>query len=268
MALGLHISHDYGTMGFDYVTNDKGTKFLTDTKGNIAAYLMTKDDDWEPFDIRGEKMYIAVAMHKYRGYGPLYIPTANPQAAVVNAGLALMTKWGTVSMSHTEEQIDALFEYGGTYQTSKEMTDCWLKAYPESRDLVVDGLSRDARAARFCRGVVLHQFGSMDLPRPEVLARIWQKRAFIESIDPTVVDLRGTWGYDAAANVWGTMSLTKWYVDNGANNGYTYLWTSAFRNGAGVPLALSGSPTAYTLWYGGLMLVPVKEIPAYAFERS
>ena len=188
-------------------------KIINDTSGQPAAVVIGSfaSGGALPWNIRGRRVWIAVALAAKRGVDQTWNlssgdtnnadiatianPTNNWQLAANNTSADGTGSY--VSSLSTEAHMDGSLVFSTAVKNSKELTSAIL-AY-----------NANYMAAKFCRAVTLADgFGAMDLPSIDVLMRIYQSRAVIDSLDPTATANAAkkltAWGFGSAvgAYVW------------------------------------------------------------------
>lgn len=278
-GLGLFVPADKGTMtgeGVDPVYPDPPRKpsrhgeVLYNAAGDPVAVVcgsFASNGD-EPWNIFGNKVWLAVATAQFRvrgkltGYDQVYLRQVNPvdvtswQLAPDNTSADTTDPDGSpgrfVSSLTTEAHMDATLAQDAN-QDSKRKTDI----------LVVDNSpmfgAEEPENARYCRSLVPIVDGTptkMDLPRISALLRIYQARDLIDAIDPTAAVYssnrlqQSTWG-----KFTGSMSNT--------SNMGSFVSSSSFLNYAGP--AWDVTSAGYLAYAGRIdrtSVVPVLEIPA------
>ena len=188
-------------------------RIINDTSGQPAAVVTGSyaSGGALPWDIRGRRVWIAVALASKRGIDQSwnlssgdtnYVDIATIENPAINFQLAAnnTSADGTgqyVSSLSTEAHMDGSFMYSPAVKNSKELTSAILAH------------NANYMAAKFCRAVTLaNGFGAMDLPSIDVLMRIYQARTVIDSLDSTATANAAkkltAWGFGSAdgASVW------------------------------------------------------------------
>lgn len=172
---------------YGIIQNSMHGKILYDTNGEPAAIITGSyaSNGKEPWNIRGHKLWIAVACMSKRtmeniawGGNGIDIPTITNSIVTQNQLNDSKTGTGSgncVSIHTTEVQMDAAFNDIGT---SDELTTKILE-YGTTHNI-------EYPAAEYCNTIVLADGSHMDLPRIEVLMRIYQSRDRIDKLDPTL----------------------------------------------------------------------------------
>ena len=130
--------------------------------------------------------------------------------------------------------MDASLTYTQTIKNSKELTDAIL------------AFNTNMMAAKFCRAVVLKDYGAMDLGRIDVNMRLYQIRNGVDALDPT-----------ASANT--TKKLSNWGFGS-AGGGYVFS-ASEYSSPSAWGVYSSGAVSSNDKYYQ-FGCVPSLEIPA------
>lgn len=204
-------------------------EILYDTSGQPAAVITGSyaSGGAEPWNIRGRKVWLAVALASKRGVSKAWGADTTSGSTTNNTDITTIenpifkgklatsntTADGSgeyVSSQSTEAHMDASFTYSQTVKDSEGLTDAIL-AYNSSM-----------QAAQFCRKITLADLGKMDLPSIDVLMRIYQARPLIDALDTTAAANTAkkleSWDFGSFGNphvVWSaseSMSLKAWTV--------------------------------------------------------
>ena len=163
-------------------------EIIYDTNGTPAAMIAGSyaSNGKEPWNIRGRRVWIAVALASKRAYNKKWCSESpscstdissieNPVITfkLANSNTRADGSGNFVSVQSAETHMDQSFTYKYAIKNSKELTDAIL-AY-----------NSGMQVAQFCRTITLAGFGKMDLPSIDVLMRIYQARTMIDALDPT-----------------------------------------------------------------------------------
>lgn len=235
---GLCVPSNFGNL---YPDVKHGDLLVNDADEPIAV-VVGKDED-KPWTIYGEKIWIAVALAKYRTVGVSWGADGRISEIDKCKMNSVLGSGNTVSDTTTESAMDAFAAEVDRRQKSTAKTDALLKFDPTSP------------AALACRSVMWGNF-AFDLPRIEVLMRVLQRDLFIDAHDSTIKNdadkLFGNW----------------WFT--GDRNKGNYVWSSSVANACDASYAvLIMSTGAARSCNGGVSerfnqhaVIPCFEIPA------
>ena len=235
------------------VSTSRHGEILLDIDGNPAAVITGSYSSGgkEPWNIRGRRVWLAFALASKRGVNQTWGQNSTSSDTTNSTDISTIENPGTswklaanntatdgtgsyVSALSTEAHMDASLTYTQTIKNSKELTDAIL------------AFNTNMMAAKFCRAVVLKDYGAMDLGRIDVNMRLYQIRNGVDALDPT-----------ASANT--TKKLSNWGFGS-AGGGGVFSASEGSSNGAwGV--GSSGNVNNY-LKSNQFGCVPSLEIPA------
>lgn len=236
MAVGIWLASDYGVMA------PHGT-VLRDTSGNPAAVVLGSraSNGREPWDIHGERVWLAVAFAEFRGISLLAGAGAAASVTKLSSTRYLGASANAVADSTGSYVLQATTEANMDRTSPNDVRGS--KYYT---DAVASG-----NIAKKCRAVVINEYGPMDLPRISALMRASQWQEFVDSADPTLAS------YPQRA-------MMNW----GFGSTYDYVHSSSYDTTAGnYVLASTANPHVVQLVYQGagarnaFGVLPVLEIP-------
>ena len=206
----------------------------------------------EPWNIRGNRVWLAVGLASTRGVSIPWGADADSSSTTNTTDISTITNVSITDniLASSNTAADGTGNYVSSLSTEAHMDAAMSNPVKNSSELTSAILAYNSgmKAASYCRGVTLKDLGAMDLPSFDALMRIYQSRDIIDSLDPT-----------ASANPSKKLSQSTWGFGSSLGS---FVWSSSERSSDGSWCMGSDGGIYASRKYNSFGCIAVKEIPA------